>query len=350
MGGGGAEPQLAYVVEGLVRRGWDVHVAVAFPGVNDARLESTGCRIHRLGARGRFDPIIVLRLLALMWRVRPDLAHTWLMQMDILAGMAATVLGVPWIVSERASAEAYPPSLLHRVRALVGRRATACIANSEGGRHYWTQVGIDAARIHVVPNVTPLQEIDAAPAAARGKTDEALIVSVGRLSTQKNPLLLLDALAILLRRCPARAVLCGDGPLRAAIEARAATLGIAERVTFAGFVPDVWSRLKAADVMVALSPFEGRPNAVLEGMACGVPLVVSDIAAHREIVDETAAWLVGTDPTEVAAAIEAAIAAGRATERTRNARARVATLSVDNVVQRYEEVYHVWNLRARQRH
>lgn len=350
MGGGGAERRLAYVVEGLVQRGWDVHVAVVFAGVNDARLESSGCRIHRIGARGRFDPMIFLRLVGLMLRVRPVLVQTWLTQMDVLAGAAATVLRVPWILSEGSSAAAYPPSLLHRVRGLIGRSANACIVNSEGGRDYWKSLGVDAARIHVVPNATPLDAIDAAPPVRRADTGEALVVYVGRLSSEKNVSLLLDALAILMRRRPARAVFCGEGPLRAAIASRAVALGIADRLTLAGFVPNVWSWLKAADALVALSVFEGHPNAVLEGMACGVPLVVSDIAAHRAILDETSACFVGTDAEEVAGAIEAVIAAGRPTEHTRRARARVAELSIDNVVQRYEEVYRVWNLRTRERH
>jgi len=349
MDGGGAERQLAYLVRGLVRRGWDVHVAVVFPGPNDAPLEASGGRVHRLGGRGRFDPMIALRLARLMRRLRPAMTQTWLTPMDILAGAVATALRLPWIVSERSSTEAYPPSLLHRVRARIGRRASGYIANSEAGADYWRRLAADPARVVVVPNGLPLDAIDAAPAAPRADPGEALIVSVGRLSPEKNLALLLDALAIVMRRRPARAVLCGDGRQRAALEARSAALGIADRVAFAGFVPDVCSRLKVADAMVALGVFEGHPNAVLEGMACGVPLVVSDIAAHRAILDETSARFVGTDADEIATAIESAIAAGRSAEQTKRARARVATLSIDTAVERHEEVYRVWNLRAGQR-
>ena len=348
MAGGGAERQLVYLVEGLVRRDWDVHVAVVFPDANDALLEATGCRLHRVGGRGRFDPAIAVRLARLVRRVRPAVLQTWLTPMDILAGAAATALRVPWILSERSGAEAYPPSLLHRARAWIGRRAHAFIANSEAGAAYWRALGVDGARIHVVPNGVPLDAIDAAPAAPRARTGEALVVSVGRLSPEKNLPLLLDALALLMRRRPARAVLCGAGRLRAAVESRAAALGIADRVALVGFVPDVWSRRKGADAMVALSAFEGHPNAVLEGMACGVPLVVSDIAAHRSILDDASASFVRPDPAEVARAIDAAIDAGRSTERAARARARVAGLSIEAAVRRHEELYRVWDLRARQ--
>ena len=348
MAGGGAERQLAYLVDGLVRRDWDVHVARVFPDVNDALLEASGCRVHRLGGRGRFDPAIAVGQARLVRRLRPAVMQTWLIPMDILAGAVATALRVPGILSEGSAAEAYPPSLFHRARARIGRRAHACIANSEAGAAYWRGLGVDEARIHVVPNGVPLDAIDAAPAALRAGTGEPLVVSVGRLSPEKNLPLLVDALALVMRRRPARAVLCGAGPLRAAIESRAAALGIADRVALVGFVPDVWSRLKAADAMVALGAFEGHPNAVLEGMACGVPLVVSDIAAHRAILDDASAWFVGRDPEEIARAIEAAIDAGRSTERAARARARVAGLSVEAFVQGHEELYRVWHLRARQ--
>jgi glycosyltransferase involved in cell wall biosynthesis len=270
--------------------------------------------------------------------------------MDVLGGGVAAALRVPWILSENSSAAAYPPSLVHGARARIGRRASGWIANSEAGADYWRRVGADAARIRVVPNGLPLEAIDAAPAAPRAASGEPLIAYVGRLSPEKNVALLLDALAIVMRRRPARAVLCGDGRLRAEIQSRASALGIADRIVLPGFVHDVWSRLKAADVMVLLSVFEGLPNAVLEGMACEVPLVVSDIAAHRAILDDTSACLVGTDPEEIARAIEASIAAGRPTERTRRARARVAGLSIDQLVRRHEEIYRVWNLRPRERH
>src|SRR5262245_9617664 len=233
MAGGGAERQLAYIVQCLVGRGWDVHVAVVFPGPHDARLHSSGGRVHRLGGRGRFDPAIAWRLGRLMRRVRPVLAQTWLTPMDIVGGAVATALRVPWILSERSGAEAYPPSLLHRVRARIGQQATGCIANSAAGAEYWRRMGVDAARIRVVPNAVPLDAIDAAPAAPRAD-GEALIVYVGRLSPEKNLPLLLDALALLMRRRPARAVLCGDGRLREALQSRAAALGIADRVTLAG--------------------------------------------------------------------------------------------------------------------
>ena len=85
--------------------------------------------------------------------------------------------------------------------------------------------------------------------------------------------------------------------MRAAVEAAVAGLGLADRVRLVGFVPDAWAWMKRASVLVSPSLFEGHPNVVLEAAACGCPLVVSDIPAHREFLDGENAVLVDTgDP------------------------------------------------------
>jgi glycosyltransferase involved in cell wall biosynthesis len=99
--------------------------------------------------------------------------------------------------------------------------------------------------------------------------------------------------------------------------------------------------MKRADVFVATSLFEGQPNAVLEAMACGCPLVVSDIPAHRELLDETTALLV--NPHKADALAEAILdvlsAPAAALARARKARAGVASLSIPSVARRYAELY-----------
>src|SRR5207249_2896769 len=96
-------------------------------------------------------------------RIRPDVIHTWLTQMDIVGGAVARVLRVPWVLSERSAASSYPPVLLNRLRVAAGRRADIVAANSPGGAEYWQAHGYPAARIEIVPNFVPTSELDAAP-------------------------------------------------------------------------------------------------------------------------------------------------------------------------------------------
>ena len=113
------------------------------------------------------------------------------------------------------------------------------------------------------------------PAAAR------IGVSVGALSARKDPLLVIRAFRAA-RNPGLSLVFLGDGPLAAAC--RQAAQGDA-RIRFEGQVADVTPFLRAADFLVSASKSEGLPNAVLEAMACGLRVVLTDIGPHRELID-----------------------------------------------------------------
>ncbi len=345
VGGGGAERQLAYLAGELMRIGWEVHVALLSGGPNLERLQATGAVIHRLAARGNHDPRILVQLRRVMRAAKPDLVQAWIVQMEVLGGLAARLAGIPWILSERASLPAYPASLKHRLRVLVGSGASAVIANSSGGDRYWeARLGKRVLR-YVIPNALPLEEIEAVPPRGPEETglgpEQSVVLFVGRFSPQKNLETLVAALVRVLSRPRILAVLCGEGPLRPAVERWLVERGIADRVRLLGYVPDVWRWMKRASVFVSASLFEGHPNAVLEAMACGCPLVVSDIPAHREFLDEESALLVKPDlPGALAEAlIDVLSAPDAAARRVAKARARAAQWSIPAIGRRYDQVY-----------
>jgi teichuronic acid biosynthesis glycosyltransferase TuaC len=130
-----------------------------------------------------------------------------------------------------------------------------------------------------------------------------LIASVGTLTTRKGQNLLLEALPSL---PDATLVLIGKGPDRARFEAQAAALGVAERVFFTGAIPhsEIARWLGAADVMALPSASEGLANVWVEALACGTPIVITDVGGAREVVDRAeAGHLVAADPEAIADAI-----------------------------------------------
>jgi glycosyltransferase involved in cell wall biosynthesis len=219
------------------------------------------------------------------------------------------------------------------------------VANSAGGARYWERWLRPRVALTVIPNALPLDEIDATEAAGRDRTglDPAreVVLYVGRFSPEKNLDALVASLPAVLRRPRTVAVLCGEGPTRAAVEAAVTGRGLADRIRLVGFVPDAWAWMKRASVLVSPSLFEGQPNAVLEAAACGCPLVVSDIAAHREFLDRESASLVDTgDPTAMAEAILGVLADPEAAaRRAKSARARVESWSTAEIARRYDRVY-----------
>jgi glycosyltransferase involved in cell wall biosynthesis len=340
MGLGGTERQLVQLARALRKLKVEVLVATVFHGDLDDSLAAVGVETPRVTASHKYDPRVLSRLVRLIRRVRPDVVQTWLTQMDIIGGTAAALTRVPWILSERSSRSAYPPSLLHRTRRLVGSRARAIVANSEGGRHHWAELVDGRVPIYVIPNIVPQEEIDAATALEEAEGAD-VILYVGRLSPEKNLATLLVGIARVMRRRDATAVFCGDGVLRSSLEALALELGIAERVRFLGGVNDVWSWMKSAAVVVSVSSFEGNPNAVLEAIAAGAPLVCSDIPAHREIVNEGCAWLVdGTSPESIAGGILAALGdVDEARARAARAQGQIEARSAAIVASQYERLY-----------
>ncbi|MCO5171076.1 MAG: glycosyltransferase family 4 protein [Planctomycetes bacterium] len=175
--------------------------------------------------------------------------------------------------------------------------------------------GYPRARIARVPNFVDTDLFrPAAPderaglRAALGLDARPVVVHSGRLTARKNVDLLLEALARAAAHLPpARRpllVLLGDGPLRPALEARAARPDLAGLVRLEGFREDVPRWLAAADLLVLPSRLEGFPNALLEGMAAGLPALATSIGGCREAITD------GADGLLVAPDDVAALAAG----------------------------------------
>jgi glycosyltransferase involved in cell wall biosynthesis len=342
MGIGGAERQLGYLAHGLVRRGIDVHVALVFRGAYAAALEDAGASVHQLVGTKR-DPFVLPRLALLCRRLKPTVVHTWLTQMDIIGGISAKIARTPWILSERASELAYPPSLLNATRRRLGVGAAAVVANSEAGADYWRKAGANGA-VHIIQNIVPIEHIAQARSSDEGcilPLNLPIVLFVGRLSAEKNVSTFLEAIAIASKEVKLAAVICGDGILRPQLEQQAKGLAIAPFTTFLGDVTSPWPLMQRAAVLVSASFFEGNPNVVLEAMATGTPIVVSDIAAHRAIADDSSALF--AEPSSaggIAARIIAAITdPAAAADRVERARGSLGHRSEDRISEAYECVY-----------
>jgi glycosyltransferase involved in cell wall biosynthesis len=195
------------------------------------------------------------------------------------------------------------------------RRASVFVAVSSAIRDELYELGFPRDRVVLRPNGVDVDRFRPASPWERAESrrtlglpaDRALIGCVGRLVERKGIDVLIRALATLLRASHA-VDLCvvGDGPLRAELEALARTLGVAERITWAGEQSDVKPWLAAFDLFCFPSRLEGSPNALLEAMATALPVVASRIGGVVDCVEpERSGVLVPPDdPESLAAAIE----------------------------------------------
>jgi glycosyltransferase involved in cell wall biosynthesis len=355
LGGGGGERQLAYLAGPLRRLGWDVHVVFGAAGPNLPRLRDGGAVLHRIHARSNHDPRLAWQLARVFRTVRPDIVQVWFVQMEVLGGGVAGLFGVPWVLAERSCPPGSPLTWKHRARNVIARMADAIVANSEGGDAYWR--GFSSARTirRIIPNAVPRDEIDAAlPADPPGivlQPREKFVLVAARFEQEKNIDAVFAAMCEVVKRPGIAAVLCGDGPERPRLQRAIRHAGLAHRIAAPGYVENLWSVMKRAAVVVSAGLFEGRPNIVLEAMACGRPLVVSEIPAHREILDDrTAMWVNPADPCSIAAGVNAVIDDPEgADRRAAAARPQTSSLTPEASAAMYSELYRDL-LRAPRRH
>jgi glycosyltransferase involved in cell wall biosynthesis len=120
-------------------------------------------------------------------------------------------------------------------------------------------------------------------------SDARVVGAVNRLSPQKDPFTLVEAFAVVAaRRRDARFLVAGDGPLRSQVEAKVATLGLADRVVLAGLREDVPRLLKSFDVFVSTSLWEGLPRTVVAAFATEVPVVATPADGVIDVVTDRA--------------------------------------------------------------
>ena len=340
---GGAERQLCYLSAGLTRLGHAVSVAFLSDGESGSRLRASGVELHALGPRATFDARLIRELANIIRCTKADIVQTWLRRMDVAGGLAALWTGTPLIYSERSLWQS--GGWRQRLRRSIVARARAVVANSDHAARVWQSMLPARTAVHVIPNALPLDELAAAPRAARstlGVADDAeLIAFVGRFVPAKGITLLSQSLSSLLRARPrAQVIVCGEGPLLPAFAGAIARAGLTSRCHLVGYRADVWSILKSADALISTSHYEGRPNAVLEAMACGCPVVLSDIPAHRELAGDDSAWFFQPFAEAAMLALSSSLDdRAAAAQRAERSQARVSRFTVAAAAAQYAAVY-----------
>ena len=258
-------------------------------------LERAGIEVLYLNARNVWGLWgLVRRLTALLKQKRPDLIQTFLFHANLVGRIAARRAGVPWVVSGIRVAEQGSRWHLWADRVtsrLVDRyvcvsQAVGCFSVAKGG--------LPADRLVVIPNGIDLQKYPASSAAQPQSLGigpgRRLITYVGRLERQKGVRWLLETASRWLNRLPDwDLLLVGKGPERPGLERLCRDQGIAGRVHFVGWRPDVPEILAASDLLVLPSIWEGMPNVVLQAMASRLPVVATDVEGVRELLGQAAA-------------------------------------------------------------
>ncbi len=317
---GGAETHLAQVLPGLVAVGFEVAVhTLTGRGALADRLEAGGVRVvvpdhaqaaaRRGGflARGLRAARACVSLARTMRVWRPDIVHFFLPEAYLVGAPVALLAGGrARLVMSRRSLAAYQAKrpLLARIERWLHGRMDAVIGNSDAIARELATEGVPPEKLRTIRNGIDLARFDR-PQAGTGTPLTLLIVA--NLIGYKGHADLIDALALARDALPDWQLLCAgrDDGLEASLVARAAAAGIGKRVRFLGPREDVPALMATADVAVLASHEEGFPNAAIEAMAAGLPLVATRVGGVPEaaVDGETALLVPPRDPAALAHAI-----------------------------------------------
>ncbi len=283
------------------RHGVDVHHP-RFPVIPRVGMNVLPFMLHRASRRA------LRRLVAGGLRFEAIDAH-YLYPDGVAAVRLGAEFGVPVVLTARGSDVTQFPDypLPRRLILDAVARAAAVVTVSAGLRAALLGLGVAGEKLTVLRNgvdTRAFHPVDRVAARAALGLSGPVLISVGGLIERKRHHLTIEALRLL----PGFSlVVVGEGPERARLTALAERLGLAGRVRLAGAQPHegLSQYYSAADISVLASSREGWANVLLESMACGTPVVASDIPGNAEVVQTRAAGLIvaANTPEGIAAAV-----------------------------------------------
>jgi L-malate glycosyltransferase len=351
---GGTERQMVDLVRRLDPLRFRVHLACFHKRGRLLDDVPDTIPIREFRVRGFANPSAIGRMFAFSnWcrAIGASLVHTCDLYANIFGLPAAMLAGVPVRIANRREILTGDKSRAQ----LAGQRwayrtAHAVVANSSAARAQLEVEGVRRHRLRLIPNGLDLARFTPRPPSAAIRR----VVTVANLRAEKGHDTILAAVPAVLAKHPdATFTFAGDGPRRDALETLARALGVSGRVRFLGECDDVAPVLGASDLFVLPSRSEAFPNAVIEAMAAGLPVVASNVGGIPEVVRHGENGLL-VPPDDHHALTEAvlglmdrrdeAVALGAAARRD-----VARDYTIDRMVERFEDLYlaeietHVWN-------
>lgn len=348
---GGAEAIVAALAIGRHRRGWPTEVVALLPTgspdphdfVEGLRAEGVPTLAVRSSRRGYWTEGLALRRRS---RPGPVIVHSHKFRSNVASlfgrgaesTLVATVHGYARSGGRSLAYQWMDRLLLRRFDAVIGVSRSLC--------GQLVASGVPADRTHLIYNAPPPPMTLTRSAARRrlGLHDRGSVIGwIGRLSEEKGPDLLVEAMQLLDDESASVAVI-GDGPMRARVESEIVRRGLSGRVALLGALPRAAELLPAFDALVVSSRQEGFPTVILEAMAAGVPVVAFAVGGIPELLDSTSALLVPSGETASLAAAIRECLADPVGARARAMRGRIVSaerIDLDRWLDDIEDVYRV---------
>lgn len=208
--------------------------------------------------------------------------------------------------------------------------------------HLCDWLGAKNNRFSVIENGIDIEEFSKAEAFSKSDIctnyleGDVLLLAIGSFTPQKNHEKLLEALSILPQYY--KLILCGEGPLEDSIRLQVNNLKLNDRVIFLGFRRDVAKILHTVDILVVPSIWEGFGLVAAEGMACGKPIIASDVPGLSDVVGEAGIKINPNNAQSIANAVSS-LTKVEAERLISLGKERVQQYSIQRTVDRYINIY-----------
>jgi glycosyltransferase involved in cell wall biosynthesis len=293
---GGIERKIAAVLPRMNRDMFEPHVCcIRERGPLADEIENSGIPVHVIPFRSRWDPAALWRLGRLVEKLQVDLIHAHMYRANVPATAVKIRHRRIAVIAHYHNVNTWETKWQLLTDRVLARMRDLNLAVSEAVRQdVIAKLGLRPDSVRTMHNGVDTDEFRPLHALDREQmraelgipADAVAVVMAARLVPQKNHALVLRTASHVLAASPStRFVFAGSGPEELALRQMAAHLGIEHAVSFIGHRTDICRVMAACDVSVLPSFREGFSNTVLESMACGLPVLASDVGGNREIID-----------------------------------------------------------------
>jgi len=297
----GAENVALSLAKGLNKEKYEPIICCLKDNKIGKELQDYNIRVFNLNKIGRFDFTVLFKLLKLIKKEKVDIIHTHSFSPNLWGRLAAIIGRVPVIISTEHTVATVKTNLHKIIDKILAKFTTKIISVSMVVRNsILEEENISPDKILTIYNGIDIKSLSVNKEDMKKKSgslgidlSKPVVVSVGRLEPPKGHIHLLEAAKIVTKEFKSvQFLIIGDGYLKPQLEKMAANLGITNNIIFAGFRSDIADILSLADIAVMSSVREGFSIALLEYMASGKPIVVTDVGGNKEAIENGVSGLI----------------------------------------------------------
>lgn len=352
---GGCQRHVVELLKGLDRSKYELYVCTMKPGgALLSEIERLGIEVRCLQIERLASAATVWKVCKLAWRVRKekiDIIHSFLFEANFLALLTYLLSfkrNLKFVASRRSIHDSATKRTL-LLNRLINVFATSILTVCKAAEQCVIDEGTSPNKVKTIPNGVDCEKYKPRQGQGGGSKNigtngKINIGVIASLNEHKGHEYLIEALAEVSRRqTNIECLFVGDGRLREKLEAQARRLGLGEVIRFCGYKAGVLKYLHKFDLFVLPSVDEGMSNALLEAMACGLPVIATNVGGNAEVIidGKTGVLVPACEPTSLAEGILRLI-------QDRNLRIQMGTMGrelavkkfgIETMVQNYQEFY-----------